>query len=515
MAGIREPTPPSLEERRSDAGEPPGGTAVERPGARSVTRRRLLAAGIGAGAAAALGGGVVGGLRLLNGGERAGGVRHFVSRPDLEPPAVTVETAAAGTAPGYVFLTPVSPGQDGPLVVDDEGEPVWFRPVTGRGARTLYVQRYQDEPVLTWWEGKDEEGGYGNGEWLLVDGGYREVARVKAAGGLMADFHELLLTPRGTALLVAYGAIVADLRAIGGSRRAALLEGVVQEVDVASGRLLFQWRSSEHVDPAESYRRLRGDAREPFDYFHINSVGVAPDGNLLVSARHTSAVYKLDRKSGAVIWRLGGKRSDFRMPQATRFWGQHDARARDAETISLFDNGTPPEREESSRGIVLSLDGRRVRLARQYLHPRRLLAGAMGNMQPLADGGYFIGWGSEPYFSEFGEDGRLRFDARLPERYRSYRAHRATWNGRPAAGPAVAVRLEDGSARAYASWNGATEVAYWAFSTRRRGGDETRQVVRRTGFETAIEIAPDADRVSVTALDAARRRLRAAPPIAL
>ena len=127
-------------------------------------------------------------------------------------------------------------------------------------------------------------------------------------------------------------------------------------------------------------------AAPAFDYFHLNSIDIDHDGNLLVSARLTFAVYKIDRKSGEVIWRLGGKKSDFEMGEGTRFSYQHDATTPPDGTISIFDNGTTvfqngqgrPRAVEESRGIVLGLDEEqmsaslvaRVHPPRQAVRPR-------------------------------------------------------------------------------------------------------------------------------------------------
>ena len=115
-----------------------------------------------------------------------------------------------------------------------------------------------------------------------------------------------------------------------------------------SGRLLWEWRSLDHVGITETVSDQLGS---PFDYFHINGIEVDVEGNLLVSARNTSALYKIARRTGKVLWRLGGKRSDFSMGKGTRFGFQHDARLHEGgRTISLFDNGPRAAGSDRSRG---------------------------------------------------------------------------------------------------------------------------------------------------------------------
>ena len=243
----------------------------------------------------------------------------YRSRPDLRTlPDVTITTAAKGTTPGYIFLTPASgAGLWGPLIVDEQGSPVWFRKVPDPAtvAIDFKAQRYQNKPVLTWWEGTiggTGGQGVGQGEFVIADTSYREITRVRAAGSEQADQHDFVITPDGTALFWIYDPIPYDLTALGGPADGVLHDGVLQEIDIRTGRRVFEWRARDHVGLDESYAPLpAGDsAHLPYDYFHANSVGLDADGHLLVSARHTWGAYKIDRKSGAVIWRIGGKKSD-------------------------------------------------------------------------------------------------------------------------------------------------------------------------------------------------------------
>src|ERR671933_961242 len=271
--------------------------------------------------------------------------RRFHSRPDLKPPPVRVLTPAHGTAPGYVFIAPKkNVVQAGPMIVDDRGRVVWFRPLNTRGVTDFRVQTYRGRPVLTWWRGRPFHG-EGSGNYAIVDTSYRTVARVRPGNGLVGDIHEFLLTPRGSALMTIFHRVRRGDRTI--------FEGAVQEVDIASGRVLFEWHSLGHVALRESYERPPKKRSLPYDYFHVNAVEEDTDGNLLVSARNTHAIYKLDRATGRILWRLGGKRSDFAMGRGTRFAWQHDARRLADGTISLFDNEAAPKIGPQSRGLVL------------------------------------------------------------------------------------------------------------------------------------------------------------------
>lgn len=465
--------------------------------------RRDFLRGAGATAAAAAVGTVGGiGLSRLTHGEAR--VRRFRSRPDLCPPAPRV-VRSGPTAPGYVLTTPMGgPGHRGLLVLDDAGEPVWSSPSPPGLARlNLLAQRYRGRDVLTWWEGRLAHG-HGGGAYVLLDSTYREVARVRAGNGLRGDLHDFVLTSAGTALMTIYDRVQHGGRTV--------LDGVVQEVDVATGDVVLEWRSLGHVPVAESYRPPPRDPSIPWDYFHLNSVGVDLDGGLLVSGRHTCAIYKLDRRTGAVRWRLGGRRSDFALGPGARTWFQHDARRHPDGTLTVFDNGAPPAHERLSRALTLRLDerARRAEVARADTHAD-VLATAMGNVQALPGGGVFVGWGTEPFASEFAAGGALVYDLRMPEGAISYRAFRRPWRGEPAEPPALAVVRDGAGARAYASWNGATEVAAWQAHVDGRPAESAL----RTGFETELRLARPGRRVVVAALDAAGRELGRSRPVAL
>jgi len=440
-----------------------------------------------------------------------GDVWAFRSRPDLSPPAVEVTTQAHDTAPGYNFVTPEKGAarQGGSMIVDGRGEVVWFRPMQSRRGRAndLKVQSYRGKSVLTWMDGAKE--------YVIFDHTYRQIARVSAGNGYYGDHHEFLISPQDTALILIYNPVRRDLSSIGGVKNDTVWQCIVQELDIESGEVIFEWHSLEHVGIDETYTAVSQDGRPGLDYFHANSIEVDHDSNLIVSARQTFAVYKIDRSTGEVMWRLGGKKSDFEMGPGTRFAFQHDARRQLDGTISIFDNGTTifhggwPEAIEESRGIVLKLDEEQMSasLVREYTHPDKLHADAAGNMQVLPNGNVFVGWGRALVFSEFSKDGELLFDAGLPPPNRSYKSFRFPWNGHPTDRPAaVAERANEEEVRIYVSWNGATEVSAWeVLAGPRADQTETLGSVARDGFETALSVQTPHPYVAVRAKDRSGR----------
>ncbi len=378
------------------------------------------------------------------------------------------------------------PGHRGVLILDDKGEPVWFRPTRPNTAMNFRTAVFKGQPVLTWWEGKADRG-LGRGVHVIVDSTYREIARIPAGAGRQSDLHEFMLTPRGTAIITSYEVRTADLSSVGGPRDGKVIGGIVQEIAIPSARVLFAWRSLDHVAIEESQSPYRGIS---YDYFHINSVDVDADGHLLISARNTWGVYKVHSETGKVIWRLGGKRSDFEMGPGTAFAWQHDARHHDeGRLISIFDNSSAPPVAKQSRALLIALDrrARRATLVREYTHPRRLLAPFMGNAQMLPTGNLVVGWGGLPYVTEFRRDGGVHFDARLPAGGQNYRAFRFPWVGRPHQPPQLVAHTASGRRRLYASWNGATEIAAWRLEAGlRRGELKPAQTKPKKGFETSF-----------------------------
>jgi Arylsulfotransferase (ASST) len=380
------------------------------------------------------------------------------SRTDLQIPALTVQHSEPGVATDPIFIAPYNApnAQAGAVIVENNGQPIWENPLAGKVTTNFQVQSYRGAPVLTWWEGNIELG-HGVGEYVIADSSYRTVRRVHAGRGLRGDLHEFVITPRDTALLTSYVVSKADLSSVGGSRSGTIQDAIFQELDLSTGEVLLEWHSLDHIPLSESYSPVSAD----WDFFHINSVALDDDGGLLVSARSTHTVYKIDR-DGKIRWRLGGKSGDFDMGAGSSFAWQHDARRQADGTLTLFDNGATPAVEKHSRGLILEVDEQAMTatLLSQYIHPR-VLSGSQGSVQLLAGGNVFVGWGETPRVSEFDRSGRLLFDAVLGKKYESYRAFRMPWTGMPAESPALAVSRGGARVSAYASWNGATDVHHW------------------------------------------------------
>jgi arylsulfotransferase ASST len=442
-----------------------------------------------------------------------GDVDRFASAPQLTPATMTVTTLPRRAEPGDLFVAPqTGPLQFGPEILGPYGGLIWFKTMPkGQSATDFRVQTYRGKPVLTWWQGT-VNGGVGTGQDEIYNSSYQPVATVKAANGVRADLHEFQLTSQNTALVTAYFPVFIDAssQVKNGSKHELVFDSVIQEIDIPTSLVLYQWDSLDHVPLTASNQPAPKDPGHPWDYFHINSIQQAADGSLVVSGRNTWSVYDLSDQTGAINWTLGGKASTFKMGTDTSFAFQHDARLV-GNQITIFDDGAgPPIVHKQSRAITLKLDTvhKTATLAGQDLHKPALLVEFEGNIQTQGNGDALVGWGGQPYVTEFNSKGQVVFDAHFVALNASYRAYRFPWNATPATKPSAAEHVSGAKATAYASWNGATAVARW----RVLGGStptSLRTVAsgRKAAFETSIKLPGAQTYVATQALDARGRVL--------
>lgn len=371
------------------------------------------------------------------------GASSALAATPTAPPPVSVLTSSPFVAQGGDFF--ISPYGDattyanGPEIVNSHGDVVWFKAVpAGEEASDFRVQTYDGQPVLTWWQGTGL-GGLSSGTDYIYNDHYQQIATVNAGNGLGADGHEFLITPQNTALILSYTTATANLTSIGGPADQTVINGVVQEIDIATGKVLFQWNSEDHVPFSQSEQPLPASASTPWDWFHINAVKVDTNGNLLIDGRDTWTTYEVSPQTGSTIWQLGGKDSSFKLQAASGqvldsageiFAWQHDPEALGDDTYTFFDNessGTPEL--PSSRAITVKLDPwtKVATLVASEDQPEGLSAASQGNAQTTPERNLVVGWGALPYFSEFSPSGALVFNAEFPAGVNTYRAYQFPW----------------------------------------------------------------------------------------
>ncbi len=455
------------------------------------------------------------------------GAYSFVTAPSLHPPKLHKDgpTLTGELAPGYIFTAnfynlnyPPLVGQSGPLILDSNLQPVWFRPVPEKiVASNLSLQTYEGKPALAWWQGLvTNTGQTESGEDVVVNQHYQTLATLKATGGWVLTLHAMVISGVD-AWVTANKNIARNLSNYGGAYNGALIDSAVQEYNLKTGKLLRSWDALEHIPLGDSYATVPTNGF-PWDAYHVNAIDLASNGTFLVSMRNTWAAYLVNIDTGKVEWTLGGKHSSYTFGPGAAFQWQHDVALAPDSTVTMFDDhccqltggGTSVPATGPSRGLVLKLDqsAHVATLVTQYTgsDDNDFESEYMGDMQPLANGNSFVGWGSEPYLSEYSPSGKQLLEASFPGSDLSYRSMVEQWVGLPLSPPVGAARRTDGKTTVYVSWNGATQVVSWRVLAGASAGRMTAVATSaRSGFETAIPVPQAEQSFEVQALDTAGR----------
>ncbi|KAF2143264.1 uncharacterized protein K452DRAFT_168393 [Aplosporella prunicola CBS 121167] len=436
---------------------------------------------------------------------------------DLSSPRVNILQWNSKCDQSYTFLEPRgrSVADPGPMILDARGNLVYTEKKYGQ-AMDLRVQRYKGEDFITFWAGNDD-GTHGRGRYYMLDSSYEVRHVVGPANNLEGDLHEFQLTQNGTALMTIYEIIPADLSAMGGPKDGWIYDGLFQEIDVATGDLIFQWRASSHYHISDSFapRKSKGKSHDDaWDYFHINSVDKDADGNYYISSRYMHTITCISPK-GEVLWKLGGAASDFRdlsQGAASNFSWQHHVRWFQGNQLTVFDNAAYDNNVATmpySRGLLIQLDmeAMTATLITDFVSPMHISAHSQGSVQRLNSGNYFVGWGHSAAYTEFTPQGHVVCNVHFGASsffgwgwIKSYRTFKGAWVGRPNTLPAIARKRN----KVYVSWNGATEVKSWKLqgTDKVKGNFTDIDTIKKNGFEDAFSITGTyGDFLRVAALD--------------
>jgi Arylsulfotransferase (ASST) len=451
-------------------------------------------------------------------------IQHYISAPTLTPSTVKITTAAKpGASPGDLFLAPYQgAGSPGPMISEQNGSLVWSHPLpAGEDSTNFQVQQYEGKPVLTWWQGRILEAGFGQGEDVIYDTSYRPLAYIRAGNGYHADLHEIRLTPQGTAWIDAFDPIHMNLSSAHGSSEGVVNDSVIEEIDIKTGLVMWEWHAIGHIALSESHSPAPHSS-SPWDYVHINSVDPGTAGDVLLSSRGTWTLYDVNMHTGGFDWRLGSRDSSFKLGPGTRFYWQHDAEWQPGGLISVFDNGSDPPEEKQSRGLLLAPDtsDHTVSLLKQFVNPTHtLLASSQGNTLNLSPGvttgNWLMGYGGLPNFTEYDSSGHVLLDGTLGKNVQSFRTYLSAWSAHPTSTPSLAIQSHSAGAVTVAtSWNGATEVASWQVLA---GASPTSLTLAanapRNGFQTSIALTSAPAYLAVQALNASGAVIGRSPTI--
>ncbi|KAK6068271.1 secreted protein [Seiridium cupressi] len=459
---------------------------------------------------------------------------HKFKTSTIEPPRPNFMKPFSNCDDGsYIFVSPrgiVAPSSF--YMLDHEGGLIWGPDRRYGEVYNFQVQVYKGEPFMCFWAGDDSVGGHGEGRYYMLDQHYQERFTIGAGGNIRGDLHAFSITEQDTAVFTAYQIAQVDLSSVGKKKDSWIWDSLFQELDIESGRVLFEWRAFEHFPAEDSYDSPNEASKEdPWDYFHINMVEKDEEGNYLVSTRYGRCVLYVSKDTGEVLWQLGGKRNSFRdlsNGDATTFLGQHDAHWADGHAaITMFDNRADwthkIENESVGHRIRVDLEKMTAEIEHSYRHPWGILSTSQGSMQTLPNGNVLIGYGFNGAFTEYTADGEVICDAyMLPQprfgtgEVQSYRDLKFNWTGNPLTTPSLHSEEKD----LYMSWLGSTRVQRWLLQDcdEPDGQFESVQTAPKAGFETVFSLG-DGKRmrryVRVIAVDGGGTQLSVSSPVDL
>jgi hypothetical protein len=306
-----------------------------------------------------------------------------------------VVTNSGGAAPGHLIGNIAGRTADGTkvyyVILDNTGTNLIFASKTNTLLRFVTPQGFATATETAGFRFKDET---------------LNVVDTFTTLGYTLDNHDVKLFPNGHSLVFGSEVRTFDLSTVvsGGKTAAAVTGGVIQELD-ANKRLVFEWHTFDYIPITNTFADM---TQASFDYAHINAMTFDPtDNNLLASLRTTSEIVKIDRRTGLVLWRLGGKMNQFTFlgehaenaPYYTV--GQHDVHRLANGNLLYFDNGnisgggTTPNDRTYSRVVEYALDevNMTATLVWEYRHTPDIQASCTGSLKRMPNGNTLIDWG--------------------------------------------------------------------------------------------------------------------------
>jgi arylsulfotransferase ASST len=289
-------------------------------------------------------------------------------------------------------------------VFDSNGVPVWWykAPFAPNDAKVL-----ADSTVAYWSSG---EAVY---HVLRLNG---QAVRNVGIVGWYTDLHELQRLDNGDYLVAAYlPRDHVNLLRFGGPADTQVWDALVQEVTPA-GQVVWSWNSGDHIGVDQTPQRwydaiLPGSP--PYDIVHMNSI--EQHGNeIVISMRHTDAVWAINKRTGDVLWKIGGVHSGKSLtilgdPQvAYPLGGQHDARFLPDGTLTIHDNNTA---FLAPRAVRYRVDERlrTARLVESVSDPQVPVSFCCGSARRLDDGSWLASWGGVPIVAGYAPGGARTF----------------------------------------------------------------------------------------------------------
>ncbi len=349
--------------------------------------------------------------------EKETGINFQQYQLPLSPPVLNVAVNNS-PAPGKLFFAPLTGYESNNTILNADGSVFWYH----LNSANTFDFKKQPNGNITYFE-------YNPPRFTEINSEYTEIHTYSCGNGYITDTHELKVLPNGHALIMAYDPQVVDMSLIipGGHVNASVIGLIVQEID-QQNNVLFQWRSWDHMQITDATQENLLDS--VIDYVHGNAIEPDNDGNLLISSRHLDEITKINKTTGAIIWRLGGKNNMFTINDDIPFSHQHDIRRISNGNITFFDNGNF-RFPEYSRAVEYSLDETNHIATRvwQFHRDPQAIASWGGNVQRLPNGNTLIAWGGcVNTVTEVKHDGTVVFDGSYSPGIYTYRGYKYDWD---------------------------------------------------------------------------------------
>lgn len=319
---------------------------------------------------------------------------------------------------GYYFLSPYNSQEQYLTIFDQFGTPVFITELKS----AYHSFQVQKNGYISFYNSETDK-------FNLVDSSFNLIGNYDVTSEYTLDWHEFLITKDNHAILIGKDYRLVDMDTIinGGSKEATVVGLVIQEFD-KQNELIFEWESWDYFNITDTYI---DPGAQTIDYLHANAIEIDFDGNLLLSSRNMCEVTKINRKTGEIMWRLGGKNNEFTFKNDDGFSFQHSVRRLPNGNITLFDNGNLND-EKISRGVEYEIDekNKTVKLVKEFKSDSSVFSIWMGNMQNLPNGNRIIGWGKNSsyiVFSEFNSSGEEILQASTNDQFLTYRAFQFPW----------------------------------------------------------------------------------------
>ena len=280
---------------------------------------------------------------------------------------------------------------------------------------------------------------------LAMDSTFKVKDTIVSKYGMQLDPHDKLLMPNGHVLLLGTENLNYDLKNYPELKQSwkkdsiSVQFAVLQEQD-AQHNISFEWHAKDYFKLSDADTFFVNVDKIP-EWTHSNSFALDADGNILLSSRNLCEITKINRITGAVMWRLGGKQNEFKFVNCpTPFYGQHDIKRIANGHISLLDNGDYKV-PHGARAMEFDLDetNKTATLKWSYTYDSEMKSKARGNVQRLTNGNTLVSFGvtkgDSVCFVIVNPEGKKLFQVNGPSAYRvtnypdlPFKLHRPTIN---------------------------------------------------------------------------------------